>query len=50
MPDLDQTKIFNELGICNACLSFERNKKSIGIKRKKEFEKIINNAKSSKSR
>ncbi len=50
MPDTRPDQIFNESGICNACLSFERNEEIDWNERKKEFEKIINNAKASKSR
>ena len=50
MPDTRPDQIFNELGICNACLSFERNKKINWNERKQEFKKIISNAKKSKSR
>ena len=50
MPDTRPDQIFNEAGICNACLSYERNKKIDWSARKKEFEKIINKAKTNKSR
>ena len=40
MPDTRPDQIFNESGICNACLSFERNEEIDWNERKKEFEKI----------
>ena len=32
MPDTRPDQIFNENGVCNACLSFEKNKKVVGLK------------------
>jgi len=47
MPDTRPDQIFNKEGICNACVSFENNKKSVDWdKRSKELEKIIEEAKS----
>jgi len=50
MPDTRPDKIFNNDGICNACLSFERNKKINWKEREKELEKIISNIKNNKAK
>lgn len=50
MPNTRPDQIFNNDGICNACLSFERNKKINWKERKKELEKIISNIKSNKAK
>ena len=46
MPDTRPDQIFNEHGVCNACLSFEKNKKVYWTKRAQELDKIINSTKS----
>ena len=48
MPDTRPDQIFNEHGVCNACLSFKnlKNKKVDWTKRAQELDKIINSTKS----
>ena len=41
MPDTRPDQIFNEHGVCNACLSFEKNKKVDWTKRAQELENNI---------
>ena len=45
MPDTRPDQIFNELGICNACLSFLRNKNINWNKRFEEFNEIVKEVK-----
>ncbi len=46
MPDTRPDQIFNDKGVCNACLSYEHNQKKINWEqRSKELEKIISEAK-----
>ena len=46
MPDTRPDQIFNDKGVCNACLSYAHNQKKINWEqRSKELEKIISEAK-----
>ena len=49
MPDTRPDQIFDENGVCNACLSYEGNKKIDWKKRTEELEKIIKETKSKNS-
>ena len=49
MPDTRPDQIFDKNGVCNACLSYERNKKIDWKKRTEELEKIIKETKSKNS-
>lgn len=50
MPDTRPDQIFDTEGVCNACLSYQINKKIDWKKRKKKFEIIVNEAKSNKDK
>ncbi len=49
MPDTRPDQIFNERGVCNACLSFEENQKINWSTREKELNDIIEETKSKSS-
>ena len=49
MPDTRPDQIFDENGVCNACISFEKNNKIDWSKRKKELDSIIKEAKNKRA-
>ncbi len=46
IPDTRPDQIFNEKGVCNACVSFEKNKNINWLERSKKLNEIISEAKS----